>query len=97
VEPIDIKYALEREGVNQTAIAAYLAVPRSTVYAVIYGRGRSKTVEMHVAHLIGKPLEQVWPKWYGPNAQRPKGRVPVSEVLARARARLAERESAKAA
>lgn len=94
MEPIDIKYALERIGVSQTGIATHLKVPRSTVYAVIYGISRSRQVEEHVATLIDRPLSEVWPKWYGDQRQPRKRRVSVAEALKRSQARLRELEAA---
>lgn len=94
MEPIDIKYALERIGVSQTGIAAYLDVPRSTVYAVIYGVSRSRQVEVHIANLIGRSLAEVWPKWHGDKRQPRKRRVSVAEALSRSKARLNELDAA---
>lgn len=60
----DIEAALKKAGRTQTSLAKELGVPRSTIYAVLHGKGRSRQVEDRIAELIGLRPSELWPQWY---------------------------------
>jgi lambda repressor-like predicted transcriptional regulator len=61
----DIEAKLKKSGHTQTTVARELQVPRSTIYAVLHGKGRSRKVEERISELIKVPLAELWPQWYG--------------------------------
>lgn len=67
MHPHDIEALLKKAGYKQTNIAQELNVPRSTIYAVLHGRGRSRQVEDRIAAITGLAPEVLWPQWYGPD------------------------------
>lgn len=97
MQPIDIKYALERLGYTQTDIARAHKVPRSTVYAVIHSTGRSKTIETAIAQLLGMTVSEIWPHWHGPDAKRRRRRMNTADLYARVQELEAQLVAAKAA
>lgn len=61
----DIEAAMKKAGLTQTALANELGVPRSTIYAVLHGKGRSRQVEERISELTRIPQTELWPHWYG--------------------------------
>lgn len=96
--PIDIKYALERAGYSQAEVARMCNVThRQTVNAVIHSTGRSKTIESAIARLLNKPVAEIWPHWYGPDAGRRSRRINTADLYARVKTLEAQIAAAKAA
>jgi len=64
--PVDIKIALMRKGVTQTAIADKCKVSLSTVQNVIKGRvrykmhGRSKPIMLEISRILDKQVSEIW-------------------------------------
>ena len=63
MESYEIKYHLARTGHNVRAIADELGVTSQAVSQVIHGRDSSRRISQAVADAIGKPLEEVFPKY----------------------------------
>lgn len=80
-----IKFALSLRNHTQVDIASQCDVKATTVGAVIHGRSRSKRIELHIASITGLTLAELWPQWYGPQAQRRRkpalSSVQVAEAL----------------
>lgn len=96
--PTDIKYELEKAGFTQADVARMCKVThRQTVNAVIRGTGRSRRIEETIAGLLHKPLADVWPHWYGPDAKRRRRRMNTADLYARVQALEAQLAAAKAA
>jgi len=64
MDPIDIKHAIERAGSSQTKIARELHVSVPTVNCVIWRGDVSAPVRNKIAAVIGKPVAEIWPKYY---------------------------------
>jgi lambda repressor-like predicted transcriptional regulator len=50
-------------GSSLATIARDLNLAYPTVYGVVSGQ-RSKRVEAHIAHVLGKTVEEIWPDRY---------------------------------
>jgi hypothetical protein len=77
MRPVDIKYALataEPEPFTQTEVAISCGVSKSMVYDVIHSNRRNQRVANRIAVITGLPLAELWPQWYGPEAQRRRAR-----------------------
>jgi len=76
MHPAEIQAALKMRDYSQTELAAEVVgrsgkrVTPTSVYQVIQGRARSKSIELRIAAIINKPLAEIWPQWYGPTASR---------------------------
>lgn len=71
MHPAMIQAELKIQGLTQRDISKQIGgVSDSAVHLVIQGRGRSKRIETRIAAVIGKPLADIWPQWYGPKAKR---------------------------
>lgn len=100
MKPIDIKYALEQAGYSQADVARLVraTLNRAAVNAVIHSNSRSKAIEEQIAKLIGRPLAEIWPHWYGPGAgKKRRRRVNTADLYARVQALEAQLAAAKAA
>lgn len=66
MEPIDIKYEMEKAGIRQHDIAKRCGVVKSMVNMVIrrYKGTRSAKVEREIATAIGRPVAEVFPEYY---------------------------------
>lgn len=65
MHPAEIQAALKIRGINQSEIARYAGVSRNTVSSVVNGRSRSQQIEQRISELLGIPVEDLWPHWYG--------------------------------
>lgn len=96
--PLEIKHALEVAGFTQAEVARRCGLRnRQNVNAVIRSAARSKVVEQLIARVIQRPLEEIWPHWYGPDARRRRRRMNTAELFARVQKLEAELQAAKAA
>lgn len=85
--PADIKAAIEKAGSSQADIAREFKVSRPTVNKVVYGQASSLRIAAHIAKLIGKSLEELWPGRYDSatnnadraDTQQPPPRKPATE------------------
>ena len=64
MDAIDINYHLRRLGKTQTDIARELGVQGGVVSNVIHGRITAHGVAQHIASLLGKTVQEVWPDRY---------------------------------
>lgn len=85
MHPAQIKAALAMRGHTQAQVAAECGVEPTTVSAVINGRGRSQQIERRIALVTGQALADLWPDWYGAQAnrrrRRPMSMAAVTEAL----------------
>lgn len=58
----EIKAAIRMSGTTPAVIADELDVSRTTMSTVIHGRCVSARVMQRIADVIGKPVEDIWPK-----------------------------------
>lgn len=72
--PTRVRMALMAAGCTQADIARSCGVASNTVSAVVHGRGRSAKVENRIASVTGLLVSELWPQWYGPEAQRRRAR-----------------------
>lgn len=61
MHPEDIKAAMRKAGVTQAALADELEVAKSSVAQVIAGSIRSARIQVRIAEIISKPIEEIWP------------------------------------
>lgn len=82
MQPSVIKALLKLRGVSQADIARQCGhCAPSQVYQVIEGIARSKKIEVRIATATRLPLAELWPQWYGPNAQpRSRRSIEKSEI-----------------
>ena len=97
--PLEIRFLLSAEGLSQTALGKLCGVSQPSVWRVIEGKSRSKTIELCISNAVGVPLHKLWPQWYRADGKRqPKRRrcfASPTEALARLEAlELAKREVA---
>lgn len=64
MDPLEIKYAIERAGSTQTAIARQTGRSITWINRVIRHGEVSDPVRRAIARTIGKPVEEVWPEYY---------------------------------
>lgn len=57
----EIKASLRMKGVTPSALADELGVSSATMSQVISGRAVSARVRSHIARVIGKPVDVIWP------------------------------------
>lgn len=70
---------LNAKGIRQIDVVTRLGMPRTSrtiVSLVIHGMARSRRVEAEIASILERPLEEVFPTWYGrtPKKVRPARR-----------------------
>lgn len=70
IDPEDIKSELRKLKITMRAIAASLDCSENSVRLVIHNQQQSKRIATHVANLIGKPIDEIWPNQYN-YEQRP--------------------------
>lgn len=76
MHPAEIQAMLKMRDYTQTELAAEVVgrsgkgVTPTSVYQVIQGRARSKSIELRIAAIIDKPLAEIWPQWYGAKVAR---------------------------
>lgn len=70
--PLEIRFLLSAEGLSQTAVGKLCGVSQPSVWRVIEGKSRSKSIELCISNAVGLPLHKLWPQWYRPDG----GRVP---------------------
>lgn len=68
MHPAEIQAAIKVAGLSQAQIATACGVAPNTVSAVIHGRSRSAQVEQRISDLLGIPVNELWPHWYGSRA-----------------------------
>lgn len=61
MHPEEIKAALRMKGVTLAALADEMDLSRSMVTHVIHGHSRSRRVMEHIAGIVGRPVERIWP------------------------------------
>ena len=64
MHPEQIKAEIRMKGTTPAAIADGLSLSRMTVSNVIHARITSRRVASKIAHLIGKPITELWPGRY---------------------------------
>ena len=81
MSPQEIKIALLRKGITQSAIARSEGVSSQMVHRVIEGKNVSHRIRKAVARAIGRDPKEIWPSiyLYGSGPRRP-GR-PRSHVI----------------
>lgn len=75
MEAIDIIYQLQRLKKSQAKLARELGVSSGVVNNVIHGRVTAHPVAAHIALLIGRSIDELWPNQYtfksrGPSKNR---------------------------
>ena len=93
MNPIEIKFQLALQGMSQSDIARACGVKQPSVFRVIEGLSRSRSIEYKIAEITQKPLSSLWPQWYGPDAQRRKKKPSLAVRIANAKATLQQLES----
>ena len=63
MKPNEIRAALLLKDIRPVEIARKLNVGRSAVCNVITGYGKSRRIQEEIANMIGKTVEEIWPKW----------------------------------
>jgi lambda repressor-like predicted transcriptional regulator len=61
MDPIDIKYLLEKSGHIQSDVARIRGCSRALVCRVIHGKDTSAPTQKVIAGLIGRPVKELWP------------------------------------
>lgn len=75
MHPALIQAALKMNGATQADVAAQCGrISTTAVYQVIHGRSRSRRIEARIASITGLLVSDLWPQWYGPEAQRRRAR-----------------------
>ena len=64
MDAIDIKYAIEKAGSTQTAIAKTCGVSQVQVFRVINNLTVSDHVRREIARVIGRDVKEIWPEYY---------------------------------
>jgi len=70
--PLEIRNAIEKAGLNQTAIARALGITQSCVSRVIDGIGVSRRIHEAIAEAIGVDKARIWPDRYMIPGNEPK-------------------------
>lgn len=78
MHPEEIKAALRMKGVTLASLADELRVSKSMVTHLINGDAQSSRIAGHIAGLLGKPVEVLWP----PKPQRPRLRRTREQIAA---------------
>jgi len=68
MDPIEIKYQLERNGVSQADIARELGVTKAAIHQVIFRITISDRIQRVIAGKLGLEPEEVFPDYYAPAA-----------------------------
>lgn len=63
-QPKDIYYAISKAGTGTAAIAKTLRVSHQSVCEVVRGKSKSRRIATHIAGLIGRSLDELWPGRY---------------------------------
>ena len=61
MHPEQIKAEIRMAGTTQAMLADELGIHPASVCLVISGRARSALVQGHIAAIIGKPVDEIWP------------------------------------
>lgn len=77
MDALDITYELRKRGKTQAQIAAELDVSHATVNNTIHNRTTSFAVAEHIANLLGKSVEALFPDRY---KFKPRQRTKRSQV-----------------
>lgn len=64
MDNLEIKHAVERAGLTQTAIAKEARRSIPWINRVINHREVSDPVRRVIARKIGRPVEEIWPEYY---------------------------------
>ncbi len=75
MSPVEIKVALLRKGITQTAIANEIGVAITSVNRVIAGLNTSHRIADAVSDAVGKPKKEVFPNYRKPKNFAPKARL----------------------
>lgn len=54
--------ALMLQGVKQIDIARRFGVSKAMIHQVVYGRSKSRRIQMEIARIIGEDVDEIWPR-----------------------------------
>jgi len=93
--PLELRFLLSANGITQSDVARACGVTQPSVYRVIEGASRSKSIEECIAVMTGQPLHVLWPQWFAADGSRIKKRKRLAKSIeALARLRELQRDTA---
>jgi lambda repressor-like predicted transcriptional regulator len=64
MHPEQIKFELRMRGTSASGVAETMKRSRAVVSNVIHSRTKSRRIATHIAAIIGRSLEEIWPGRY---------------------------------